>query len=113
MDKIRKFKSECRIYKTMKRRAFKTFDAYEGTGPFEFSRNMEKIFIAKTTNHVEDVFGFIQVHFSENDKEMMWTHYIEGLSIQETADQYHISYDTLKLRMKRILENALAETEVS
>ena len=97
----------------MKKRAVKAFDAHEGTGSFEFSRNMERIFINGTIKHVEDVFRHIQVHFSSNDKEMMWAHYVEGLNIRETADQYHIPYDTLKLRMKRILEQALAGTEAS
>ena len=108
MDEIKKFQSECKIYNVMKRKFPNVTVNSKVADPFQ---NMEMELIASTIKHVEDVFAYITVHFSESDKEALWAHYVDGLSIREAADQFQIPYYTLKLRMKRILTNSLAQME--
>lgn len=107
MDGLKRFKSECRAYKRMKARSMQEIGEQDRPYGTDMFRNREILLAKECTGHVEEVFERISGMCTAEEKEMLWEHFVGGMSISETAERHGIPYYTLKAKTKRIVRAAL------
>lgn len=107
-DKYIKFRSGCQVYKKQKRRMAElevelsmedSFERYSVNGLKSFEYQMMK----DSTDNVEQTLDRIRSIHGQQSIDILKAHYIDGLTLQETADKFNIPYYTLKSWIRRWL----------